>query len=219
MRRIHLLTALLVTLACPFCLSADEKPPAPAATPATNRVELKVGDKVPMFSGIDDQGHRWDLANNLCQDYVVVYFYPADFTLACTRQAAAFQKDAQALADAGITVIGVSRDSAMIHDLFKKAHGLNLTLLADEQGEIAAKFGVPVRQGKRTVRARDANGKPVLDETGQPLILTRTKTCCRWMFIVSPQGKIVHKTKRCLPAQSSQQVLQLVKSLEENRNP
>ena len=51
------------------------------------------------------------------------------------------------LTEKGVEVIGVSGDSVQTHELFKKAQKLNFTLLADEEGIVAKKFGVPVGPG------------------------------------------------------------------------
>ena len=51
------------------------------------------------------------------------------------------------LAAKGVEVVGVSGDSVRTQQLFKKVHELNYTLLADEDGAVAKKFGVPVGKG------------------------------------------------------------------------
>ncbi len=92
------------------------------------------------------------------KQYVVIYFYPADFTTGCTKQAESFRDTMNLLTDQNVAVIGVSGDSVLNHRLFKKAWKLNFTLLADEAGEVAAKFGVPVQPGGKSCPA-DRTGR------------------------------------------------------------
>src|SRR5690606_28000537 len=67
------------------------------------------------------------------------------------------------------------------HQLFKKAHNLNFTLLADPQGEAAGKFGVPFAPGEKSVTA-------TID--GKEEILIRTVTTQRWTIIVDKDARI-----------------------------
>lgn len=77
---------------------------------------------------------------------VVLYFYPKDDTSGCTKEATGFTDHAAAFAAAGATVIGVSRDSVAQHEKFKKKHGLDVILLADETGEVCTRYGVWVQK-------------------------------------------------------------------------
>ncbi len=130
-------------------------------TTAAEKVELKVGDSAPSFESTDDQGKTWKSADHIGKKVVVVYFYPADLTGGCTKQACGFRDDMKKLTDKGVEVIGVSGDSAMNHQVFKEVHKLNFTLLADETGAVATKFGVPMTPGPKTIKSKDASGKPV----------------------------------------------------------
>ena len=100
-------------------------------------VELRVGDTAPVFASIDDQGSPWKLSDHVGQKIVVLYFYPADFTSGCTRQAAAWHDNLDQLSKLGAEVVGVSADSVSSHQLFKKLWKLNFTLLSDEQALVA----------------------------------------------------------------------------------
>src|SRR5690606_29450724 len=81
-------------------------------------VELKVGDKAPVFEAQADDGKTWKSADVVGKKYLVVYFYPADMTPGCTSQACAYRDDAAKLAEKGIEVVGVSGDSVRNHQLF-----------------------------------------------------------------------------------------------------
>ena len=116
---------------------------------------LKVGDKAPAFESVDDQGKAWKSADVIGKKTVVLYFYPADLTGGCTKQACGYRDELSKLTDSGVEVIGVSGDSPENHRLFKKVHKLNFTLLADEKGDVAKKFGIPVTEGKKTFEFKD----------------------------------------------------------------
>src|SRR5208337_4700816 len=109
--------------------------------------DVKVGEKAPAFEGVDETGKPWKSSDVVGKKIVVVYFYPADFTGGCTKQACGFRDDFKALTDKGVVVVGVSGDSVKTHAAFKKEHMLTFTLLADEDGTLADKFGVPFKKG------------------------------------------------------------------------
>jgi thioredoxin-dependent peroxiredoxin len=83
--------------------------------------------------------------SSLAGGKVVVYFYPKDDTSGCTREAQDFTALAEAFAAAGVTVIGISKDSAASHDRFKAKYGLGFTLASDTTG-VAEDWGVWVEK-------------------------------------------------------------------------
>src|SRR5262249_30079453 len=144
-------------------------------------------------------------ADHVGKKYVVVYFYPGDFTPGCIRQAQAFRDSMNKLSAQGVEVVGVSGDAVASHALFKKAQQLNFTLLADEEGSLASQVGVPVGKGGE-VKTKGADG--------QPVTLKRNATLSRWTFVIGKDGKIVYKNTNVNPAQDSKQVSDLVEKLE-----
>lgn len=166
--------------------------------------DLKVGDKAPVFTSTDDQGKEWKSSDHVGKKVVVVYFYPADLTGGCTKQACGFRDDAKKLADKGIEVVGVSGDSVKNHQLFKKVQKLNFTLLADEDGAVAKKFGVPLKAGG-VAKVQGDNG---------PVELKRGVTAARWTFVIDKEGKIVHKNTMVNAPNDSKQILEAVEKLK-----
>src|SRR5829696_6114118 len=75
------------------------------------KVEVKVGDKAPAFEARSDADARWSSADRFGKKWVVVYFYPGDFTPGCTAQANAFRDAMHKLEAKGVEVVGVSGDS------------------------------------------------------------------------------------------------------------
>jgi len=169
------------------------------------KVDLQVGDVAPMFQATDDRDQTWQSSDHVGKKYLVVYFYPGDFTPGCTRQAQMFRDNMNKLSDAGIEVVGVSGDAVATHALFKKAQMLNFTLLADEEGSLAKRFGVPVGAG-REVKTKDAEGKIVT--------LKRAVTVSRWTFIIGKDGKILYKNTKVNPVEDSKQVADFIEKLE-----
>jgi peroxiredoxin Q/BCP len=175
---------------------------AVGGTPAKEaKNELNKGDKAPSFEATDDQGKTWKSSDYVGKKVIVVYFYPADFTGGCTKQACTYRDDMDKLVAKDIMVVGISGDSARTHDLFKKHHKLNYTLLADEKGEIAKKFGVPVNRGGK------AKG---FDENGKEIVVERGVTIPRWTFVIGKDGTIIYKNQKVNPAQDSKQILEAV---------
>ena len=184
---------------------ADDKP-----------VNLDVGDKAPVFQGDADSGKTWKSTDNVGKKYLVLYFYPADFTTGCTRQAKLWRDNMNTLAKKGVNVVGVSGDSVLNHKLFKQTWKLNFTLLADENAKIANRFGVPTRRGGR-VRPRGPDRKPLIDGDGRPLTLERKATFARWTFVIGKDGKVLYKNKRVRPASDSKKVLEFIESLKKSK--
>jgi len=170
--------------------------------------ELQVGATAPEFEAIDDQGQTWLSSEHVGSKYLVVYFYPGDFTPGCTKQAQIVRDNMNKLKEAGIEVVGVSGDAAETHALFKKAQMLNFTLLADASGNLAKQFGVPLNAGGE-VKAKDAEGKVVT--------LKREVTAARWTFIIGKDGKVLYKNTKVNPAEDSKQVVAFIESLEKKQ--
>jgi peroxiredoxin Q/BCP len=167
--------------------------------------DLQVGDAAPVFEAVDDQGRTWQSKEHVGKKYVVVYFYPGDFTPGCTRQAQSFRDNMNRLSEKGVEVVGVSGDSVATHALFKQAQKLNFTLLADEEGRLAGLFGVPVNPGAQ-VKAKDAEGKDI--------VIKRNVTAARWTFIIGKDGKVLYKNSRVDPVQDSKQIADFIDNLE-----
>ncbi len=103
---------------------------------------LDTGDKAPEFTLPDQDGHDISLAAMLKDGPVILYFYPADFTPGCTREACSIRDLHRELTRAGITVAGISPQSPESHKRFREKHSLPFTLLADETKEVIKMFGV-----------------------------------------------------------------------------
>src|SRR5437764_569436 len=105
----------------------------------------------------------------------------ADFTAGCTAQACGFRDSMESLAGKGLEVVGVSGDSAATHTMFKAYHKLPFTLLADEKGEVAKAFGVPVGKGGES---------PTIDDKGEKGKAPRGATIQRWTVVIDKGGNV-----------------------------
>lgn len=185
----RLFTLLFLSLVCPAAFAA----------------ELKVGDAAPPFEAKDDTGAEWKSSDHVGKNILVVYFYPADMTGGCTAQACGYRDKMETLSSSGVKVIGVSGDSVENHQVFKKAHDLNFTLLADSSGEVAKQFGVPVAIGEKTVKKLIA---------GIDTSLVRSATTKRWTFVIDRDGKIAYKDAKVKAKADPEKIVKVIKTLE-----
>ncbi len=107
--------------------------------------DLKIGDKAPLFSASRDGGDTVSLTDYAGQQ-VVLYFYPKDDTPGCTKEAIGFTEMAEAFAQSGAVVLGVSKDTVKKHEKFVAKHGLKIALLADDAGTICEDYGTWVEK-------------------------------------------------------------------------
>jgi peroxiredoxin Q/BCP len=173
--------------------------------PNEKKVELRVGDRAPAFEARTDADTTWESSGRFGKKWVVVYFYPGDFTPGCTAQAKAFAAAMDKLVEKGVEVVGLSGDSVQTHELFKKAQKLNFTLLADEDGAVAKKFGVPFGPGGKA-KGKDADGKP--------LEVERKGTAARWTFVIGKDGAIAYKNTKVVPAQDAKAITEFITKAE-----
>lgn len=101
---------------------------------------LVEGSKVPAFTLEADDGSKVK-SDDLKGSPVVLYFYPADDTPGCTKEACAFRDRSAELKKLGAKVYGISPDDVASHVKFKGKFKLNFPLLADPDHKVAEKFG------------------------------------------------------------------------------
>jgi peroxiredoxin Q/BCP len=100
------------------------------------------GDPVPAMAVKLSDGSTLDLARGA----ILLYFYPKDDTSGCTREAQDFTTLAPEFANAGVRVVGVSRDAMAKHDKFIAKYDLAVPLASDEDGAISDAFGTWVQK-------------------------------------------------------------------------
>jgi peroxiredoxin Q/BCP len=114
--------------------------------------DLKVGDKAPDFTLMDEKGQPRSLKDYLGKKVVVLYFYPKDFTSGCTVEAQGFRDNYGLYEGKGAAVIGVSLDTKESHAKFSEKHNLPFHLLSDSGKEVARAYGVLGMGGISTKR-------------------------------------------------------------------
>jgi peroxiredoxin Q/BCP len=162
----------------------------------------------PFFAALDDSGKYWKSNEHVGKKTIVVYFYPADMTGGCTKQACSYRDAAAELSKLNVEVIGISGDSVENHQAFKKLHGLNFTLLADTDGKIAESFGVPVTRESKKVVAKVED---------KELTLLRDVTTKRWTFVIDPAGTILYRNTEVTAVEDCRNVIDVIANSLKNR--
>ena len=159
-----------IGLATLTCMAATEPQTQP-----------EIGKPAPDFSLTTGDGSQVSLKDYRGK-WVVLYFYPKDFTSGCTMEARNFQRDLAKYSDAGVVILGVSVDTAQSHKDFCAKEGLNFKLLADPDAKVSTEY------------------RSVMDYKGQKLASRNT-------FIINPNGDIAKVYTGVKPADHSEQVL------------
>ena len=115
---------------------------------------LEAGAKAPAFSLPDEAGKKVTLKDFLGQK-VVVYFYPADDTPGCTKEACQFNDNLRAFNRANVVVLGISPDGAEKHTKFISKYKLRFPLLSDPTHAVMDKYGA---YGEKTLYGRKSLG-------------------------------------------------------------
>src|SRR5215207_9646341 len=99
-----------------------------------------VGAPAPTFKLVNNEGKEVSL-NDFKGKWVVLYFYPKDFTSGCTLEARNFQRDLAKYDAANTVILGVSVDTAESHKEFCSKEGLNFKLLSDSDAKVSTEYG------------------------------------------------------------------------------
>jgi peroxiredoxin Q/BCP len=108
---------------------------------------LEPGDPAPDFELEDASGNPWRLSDRRGRK-VIVYFYPADDTPGCTREACDFRDALSDFANAGYEVVGISAQGRESHQSFATKYNLNFPLLVDKDLKVADAYGVTDDSGR-----------------------------------------------------------------------
>lgn len=150
----------------------------------------KKGQAAPDFSLPCGDGSQVSLKDYKGK-WVVLYFYPKDFTSGCTLEAHNFQRDLQKYTDAGAVILGVSVDNAQSHKDFCAKEGLNFKLLADPDLKVSAQYASTMEYGGAKMAARNT-------------------------FLINPDGKIAKVYTKVKPADHSEEVLKDLAALKKS---
>jgi thioredoxin-dependent peroxiredoxin len=166
--------AIVAVLACNRVSAVNELP--------------AVGSAAPGFNLTSNEGKQVNL-NDYKGKWVVLYFYPKDFTQGCTMEARNFQRDLAKYEAAKAVILGVSVDNADSHKEFCAKEGLNFKLLADTDAKVSEQYG------------------SIMEYNGAKLSARNT-------FIIDPQGKVVKVFEKVKVAAHSEEVLAALATLQ-----
>lgn len=150
--------------------------------------KVEVGQQAPDFTLPSQDGNQVSLSQ-FKGHWVVLYFYPKDFTSGCTMEAHNFQQDQEQFKKLDAAIVGVSVDTPDSHKQFCTKEGLTFKLLADPSGKVPAEYD------------------SVMEYNGN-------KLAARHTFLIDPSGKVVKSYMEVNPKDHSQQVLADLKTLE-----
>jgi peroxiredoxin Q/BCP len=153
---------------------------------------ISAGQNAPDFTLPDEKGQNHSLSEYRGKP-VVLYFYPADDTPGCTKQACGFRDDYSAYQKAGVPVIGVSPDSSNSHTKFINKYDLPFTLLSDPDREVLNLYKV---WGKKKNFGREYEG------------------VIRTTFLIDGDGKIVKVLENVSAAKHSEKILEALEKME-----
>jgi peroxiredoxin Q/BCP len=103
---------------------------------------LKAGERAPEFTLPDETATDRSLTELLSSGAIVLYFYPADFTPGCTRQACVLRDLHAEIQQAGLRVVGISPQSPESHAKFRDKYNLPFVLLSDQHKAVIKMYGV-----------------------------------------------------------------------------
>ena len=170
-------TAVIGTLAIASFLKARSSAPAPA--PGSSAPDFTLNSQEGKPVALRDYRGKW----------VVLYFYPKDFTPGCTIEAHSFQRDLAQFEAKNAVILGVSTQDEKTHEKFCAKEGLNFKLLADTKSAVSTQYGSVVN-------------------------LAVTKLSARHTFLIDPAGTIRQVWLDVNPSQHSAELLAALSALQ-----
>src|SRR6476620_10951421 len=177
---LSLLVLMLASLfAGPLAIAAESNDAGPAD-----------GQAAPEFR-LQDQKGEWHTLGQYSGKWVVLYFYPKDFTPGCSKEVCTFRDDVIALRKSGAEVLGVSLDDVKSHAEFAQKYHVPFPLLSDSKQETAKTYGVLTSKMGMTYAKRET-------------------------FLIDPHGKIAKHYRDVDPEKNSKQVLADLATLQKS---
>lgn len=176
-RSLSMLLMIGALVVLPALVTAAGDPPAVGAVAPEVALTSNEGAKV----NLKDYRGKW----------VVLYFYPKDFTSGCTLEAHNFQRDLEKYQKMNAVILGVSVDTAESHKEFCTKEGLSFKLLSDPEAKVSNEYG------------------SVMEYQGMKLSARNT-------FIIDPKGKIAKVFLKVKPSAHSEEVLQALAELQKS---
>jgi len=134
--------------------------------------KIQIGDTIPSFTLKDQNGNDFNISSLLGRKKLVIFFYPQDGSLNCTREACYFRDLSDVFEEADAVVIGISGQSVESHKDFAEKNRLKYTLLSDPDNIVRKLFGVP----GRIFRLIPGRVTYVADKTGKVVYIFDSQT-------------------------------------------
>jgi peroxiredoxin Q/BCP len=150
-------------------------------------MQLKQGDKAPVFTATDQNGNTVSLKDYLGKK-VALYFYPQDDTETCTKEACNLRDNFAVLKRKGVVVIGVSIDNEKSHKKFEKKYSLPFTLVVDTEKKLVTDYGV---WAEKTLFGRTYMGT------------------LRTTFLINEKGRIEHIIDKVNSKNHAEQIIEV----------
>jgi Peroxiredoxin len=155
--------------------------------------KLEEGQIAPDFEALSLLRGRVSLKDLIkSKKYLILYFYPKDDTMGCTKEACSFRDNFEALKSLNADVVGVSLDDIESHRKFASKYNLPFDLIYDEGGRISEKYGV----------LKSIFGK---------------KFASRVTFIINNEGKIIKIFRKVNTSEHGKEIYEFLKNLELNK--
>lgn len=148
--------------------------------------------KAPAFSLPDQDGKVHSLSDYKGK-WLILYFYPKDFTPGCTKEACSFRDNSQEFSNRGVNIVGISKDSVASHKKFAEKYHLKFSILADPEHKVIEAYGA---WGKKKFIGREFFGT------------------IRNTVLINPKGEIVKEYKKVNPIVHSSEILEDLKHLK-----
>ena len=148
--------------------------------------QLKVGDKAPAFSLLDQEGTVTSLSDFRGRK-LLLYFYPKADTPGCTKQACSIRDSLEDITEAGATAVGISPDQPDRQKKFDDKHALGFPLLSDPDHAVAEAYGA---WGQKSMYGKTYEG------------------IIRSSFLIDEKGKILHAAYKVKPQDTVPQARQ-----------
>ena len=158
------------------------------AVRAAGEIATAVGTVAPDFALKSQESTLVNL-HDFRGHWIVLYFYPKDFTSGCTIEAHNFQRDIALYEQRNTVIVGVSMQDEDSHQKFCTKEGLHFKLLADTRHEVSSQYGSVMNLGVAKLSARHT-------------------------FLINPEGKIERVWMDVNPTRHSQEVLAAITELQ-----